>query len=397
MGKRGRPPKKKVLPKAVPKAAPCYTISSSDEDAGKKEESVCLPSPTQRRGVGNERSGTIVITPPDRTIPLINGNEKKTTSTRNSSNKKKIILNGSKKKDDTSGDSDATEVYVYHFFICLLSSLRKKTKQLLNILFNRYSVSNDDDEDYIEKTPKVLPTKRKRKAPAAAAAASIKVNHDLSENSDDDLTYSRRSITIKPKRRTPSSSSISSADSQSEKRTRPPIPTFKRAQDKKKKKNLADSSDAEEIIATDEDYDTDVEKMDDKDLIKKTERRMLKDEDLTQMTKKALEDEKQRVQRIQERQSQLPPSSQIVIDDDSLTMDNNTQKKDIENEPQLVFEFESNTNEPLIAVHPELIAKMKPHQLDGTMFLWENVYESIAQIKRDNTGTGCILAHHMGL
>jgi len=223
------------------------------------------------------------------------------------------------------------------------------------------------------------------------------VNHNLSDNSDDDLLYSRRSIT-KPKRRqvsSSSSSSILSDDSQSAKRTRPPIPTFKRTQAKKKKKNLDETSD-DDIIVTDDDYQTDVEKMDDNALIKKTERRMLTDEDLTHMTKQALEDERQRVQRIQERQSQLP-SSQIVIDDNSLTFDSNTKKQDGPLEVQLVFEFESNTNKPLIAVHPELVAKMKPHQLDGTMFLWDNVYESIAQIKKDNSGTGCILAHHMGL
>jgi len=267
---------------------------------------------------------------------------------------------------------------------------------MIAFLFDRYSVSNDDDEDYVEKPSKVSPIKRKRKPPAAPP--SIKVNHALSENSDDDLTYSRRSITIKPKRRqaTPSSSSITSDDSQSAKRARPPIPTFKRAQAKKKKKNLDETSE-DEIILTDEDYHTDVEKMDDKALIKKTERRMLNDEDLTQMTKKALEDEKQRVQRIQERQSQLPPSSQIVIDDDTFSFDSNTKKKDAANEVQLVFEFEPNTKKPLLVVHPELVAKMKPHQLDGTMFLWDNVYESVAQIKKDNTGTGCILAHHMGL
>lgn len=142
--------------------------------------------------------------------------------------------------------------------------------------------------------------------------------------------------------------------------------------------------------------------MDDDALIKKTDRRMLNDADLTQMTRKALEDERQRVQRIQERQTQSQSqlslsSSQIILDDDNLTLDNNTQKKDVENEPQLVFEYERNSSEPLIYVYPELVTKMKPHQLEGTMFLWDNVYESVAQIKKDNTGTGCILAHHMGL
>ncbi|CAF4105728.1 unnamed protein product, partial [Rotaria sp. Silwood1] len=267
------------------------------------------------------------------------------------------------------------------------------------LLFNRYSVSNDDDEDYTEKAPKVSPIKRKRKPPV------VKVNHALSENSDDDLTYSRRSINIKQKKRqeTSSSSSLSSDDSQSRKRARPPIPTFKRAQAKKKKKNFDETSDDD--VVTDEDYHTDVEKMDDKALIKKTEQRMLHDEDLTVMTKQALEDERQRVQRIQERQSQLPPSSQILTDDDNddddednFSLDNKVKKEDEKKETKsLIFEYDSNTNKPLIWVLPELIAKMKPHQLDGTMFLWDNVFESIAQIKKNNIGTGCILAHHMGL
>jgi hypothetical protein len=199
----------------------------------------------------------------------------------------------------------------------------------------------------------------------------------------------------KKRQESSSSSSISSDDGQSPKRVRPPIPTFKRAQGKKKKKNFDETS--EDEIVTDEDYNTDVEKMDDNALIQKTERKMLTDADLTHMTKKALDDERQRVQRIQERQSQLPPSSQIVIDDDSFNLDDKNKKSDGAQEARLVFEFEPNTDKPLISVLPELVAKMKPHQLDGTMFLWDNVYESIAQIKKDNTGTGCILAHHMGL
>jgi hypothetical protein len=116
MGKRGRPKKNKIVPNTVQKAEQCYTILSSDEESGKKEETLRLPSPSQRRGAGNERSEPIIITPPDRSTPLVDVNEKTTTLTRNNSTKKKIILNGIKKKDDTSGDTDATEVYVHSFF-----------------------------------------------------------------------------------------------------------------------------------------------------------------------------------------------------------------------------------------------------------------------------------------
>ena len=65
---------------------------------------------------------------------------------------------------------------------------------------------SDKDEDFIEK-PKTTTTKRKRKVPVT----SIRVNHNLSDNSDDDLSYSRRSIIMKNKRRPSTSSSSNSA------------------------------------------------------------------------------------------------------------------------------------------------------------------------------------------
>ncbi len=116
MGKRGRPPKKKTVPDTVPEPEQCYMILSSDEETGKKEEILRLPSPSQRRGVGYDRSDPIIITPPVRTTPSTDVIEEKTTLTRDANKKKKIILNGKNKKDDTSGDSDATEVYVQDFF-----------------------------------------------------------------------------------------------------------------------------------------------------------------------------------------------------------------------------------------------------------------------------------------
>ena len=255
-----------------------------------------------------------------------------------------------------------------------------------------------DDEKEEEKPPEPPAKKRPRKP------VVVKVNHDLSENSDDDLSYRRRTITLKPKRRQETSSSSSSSfsdENQSPKRTnRPPVPAFKRTQSKKKRSNIEETPDEDEEIPTDEDYNTDVEKMDESTLVEKSDRRMLKDEDLTQMTKNALEDERQRVQRIQERQSQLNNSTQITNDEETpvIVLDSQSQQAETAKDlPSLVFEFEPNSTRPLLSVLPELVAKMKPHQLDGTMFLWDNVYESVAQIKKAGPGTGCILAHHMGL
>jgi len=269
--------------------------------------------------------------------------------------KKKIKINRtriseSSKSSKSSGDSDATEVY---------------------------SVSDDDhdDEDFqVEKKPRSTKTPAKKKVQRkSVVAAPIRVHHDLSENSDDNLTYSRRSILMKPKRRQKSSSSSSSLFT--DEKTSP----SRRGKTKKKvKKSIEDSSDEK----------TDVEQLDEKVLIEKTDRRMLKDEDLTQMTQKALEDERQRVQRIQQRQTQMTQDVEI---------ENPIEKINENIESKLVFESDTKTNKPLISVHPELVAKMKPHQIDGTIFLWDNVYESLGQIRKDNSGTGCILAHHMGL
>lgn len=51
---------------------------------------------------------------------------------------------------------------------------------------------------------------------------------------------------------------------------------------------------------------------------------------------------------------------------------------------------------PLIAVHPKLVKRMKPHQKEGVKFMWKICYESINQLKID-AGSGCVIAHCMGL
>lgn len=45
---------------------------------------------------------------------------------------------------------------------------------------------------------------------------------------------------------------------------------------------------------------------------------------------------------------------------------------------------------------PQLASILKPHQIGGIRFLFDNIIESVARFKQ-STGFGCILAHSMGL
>lgn len=54
------------------------------------------------------------------------------------------------------------------------------------------------------------------------------------------------------------------------------------------------------------------------------------------------------------------------------------------------------TNEELISVDENLVKKLKPHQTQGVKFMWDATFGSVKALKK-NTGSGCILAHCMGL
>ncbi|CAF2960444.1 unnamed protein product, partial [Rotaria sp. Silwood2] len=84
-------------------------------------------------------------------------------------------------------------------------------------------------------------------------------------------------------------------------------------------------------------------------------------------------------------------------------MDAYNQEQAIEFE--LVLETDSITNDVIIDVSVLLVIHMKPHQIDGVKFLWNQVFESTRQIEAsidnksqlDQGGSGAILAHCMGL
>lgn len=50
-----------------------------------------------------------------------------------------------------------------------------------------------------------------------------------------------------------------------------------------------------------------------------------------------------------------------------------------------------------IFLAPQLCHIVRPHQIGGIRFMYDNVIETTAQFKVDSKGMGCILAHSMGL
>lgn len=64
--------------------------------------------------------------------------------------------------------------------------------------------------------------------------------------------------------------------------------------------------------------------------------------------------------------------------------------------PGIVLEFDIVNKKPLVTIQKELANILKKHQVEGIRFVWNTVFETV---NRTNTtdGTGCILAHRMGI
>lgn len=112
-------------------------------------------------------------------------------------------------------------------------------------------------------------------------------------------------------------------------------------------------------------------------------KKLISKDSLSDQTKKAAVEENERKQRILEKQRKY---NQIYESSDLL---NSKVEK-------LILDVDEVTEQPLLQVDKHLASKLKPHQASGIQFMWDACFESIKRIEK-SSGSGCILAHCMGL
>ncbi|XP_063697566.1 transcriptional regulator ATRX-like [Culicoides brevitarsis] len=108
-------------------------------------------------------------------------------------------------------------------------------------------------------------------------------------------------------------------------------------------------------------------------------RKIMSEADLASETKAAQEAEVKRAKRLEKMSQSM---TQLL-----------SQRPDLEEE--FVLDYDKKNDEP-ITVHPDIVRKLKPHQKDGVRFMYNNCYGPIDDIEK-YPGSGCILAHCMGL
>uniref|UniRef100_A0A669EXP0 DNA helicase n=1 Tax=Oreochromis niloticus TaxID=8128 RepID=A0A669EXP0_ORENI len=118
-------------------------------------------------------------------------------------------------------------------------------------------------------------------------------------------------------------------------------------------------------------------------------RKILKDDKLRTETRDALKEEEERRKRIAEREALREKLREVKMKCESSQVVCPITTK-------LVLDEDEETKEPMVQVHRNLVTKLKPHQVDGVQFMWDCCCESVKKIEK-SAGSGCILAHCMGL
>ncbi|XP_069842433.1 transcriptional regulator ATRX [Dendropsophus ebraccatus] len=224
---------------------------------------------------------------------------------------------------------------------------------------------------------------------------------DKSKNSKDGKRRNRRKVSSDESESESGGSGVSEEVSESESddqrpRTRAAKKEAEESQrsykqkQKKKRRRIKIQEDSSDSKGNSEDGDGD----DDSDSKspgkgRKKIRKIIKDDKLRTETQNALKMEEERRKRIAEREREREKLREVIIVEDASPVKCPITTK-------LVLDENEETKEPMIQVHKNLVTKLKPHQVDGVQFMWDCCCESVKKTKKER-GSGCILAHCMGL
>ncbi|XP_062594649.1 transcriptional regulator ATRX-like [Saccostrea cucullata] len=360
-----------------------------------------------------------------RTTKSSSKSEKSTKKAKESEKEKKTDKKKEKKKgavsssddddDKTEEDDDNTEIDEPEGEIDMDCSANAQAKE--DLLKEMEEEEADEDNNQDSSDSEVIITPRKKRSVVKKAKYTIDSDSGTEEDmpkkkkkrdelldaklssSDSDVVSKKKS-----KKRKAKSSSDDTTETDSEEEFIA-LGKKKKGKDVKKKagtgkarkrrriKAPSSSDDDEEAISEDEDEEGASKSEDEGDpntpkrLKRKKIRKIKSEKKLTSETKSAAKAEEERRKRIAEKQKIFNGIVQEV-DESSPTKCPITR--------QLVLDFEEETKKPLIEVDKGLVVKLKPHQVEAVQFVWDCTFESLKRSKTEE-GSGCILAHCMGL
>ncbi|KAI1286119.1 Transcriptional regulator ATRX -like protein [Halotydeus destructor] len=180
----------------------------------------------------------------------------------------------------------------------------------------------------------------------------------------------------------------------------------KKDREKRSKSKSGKSSKKGRIDSTEIVLSSDDERKDFGSNAKKHTRKMLSDDQLEQATIDANKSERERLARLSQRQEILSQiqdkfspkklNQSVKKDVVAETVELSSEEEEVSTEaPRVILDVDYETKEPIVELHATLAKVLKPHQIDGVKFMYSSTIESVKELEGE--GTGCILAHSMGL
>ncbi|XP_022086719.1 transcriptional regulator ATRX-like isoform X2 [Acanthaster planci] len=111
-------------------------------------------------------------------------------------------------------------------------------------------------------------------------------------------------------------------------------------------------------------------------------RKLISKDKLQEETVRAAKEERERRKRIAEKRKLVT----VVSEEAAETMGT---------VDEVILEQDAKTKDVLLAVDESIAKQLKPHQVEGVQFMWDCTFESMEKL--EEKGSGCILAHCMGL